>query len=130
MPPDCSARLRSLLYDYQILQYFNITFPPSIREEHIRLTARMIAEARTAFHRQFPSAEFYVLLYPGVKYGPALIPYLAQAGVKYLDYARLIDWPHPGLTQADGGHPTAQGHRFVAAQLAKDLGILDRNGER
>jgi hypothetical protein len=113
----------------QILQYFNITFPPSIREEHIRLTARMIVEARTAFHQQFPSAEFYVLLYPGVRRGQDLIPYLAQAGVKYLDYATLIDWPHPELTQADRGHPTAQGHKMVAAQLAKDLGISDGDRE-
>jgi len=113
----------------QILQYYNITFPPSIREEHIQLTARIITEARTAFHQQFPNAEFYVLLYPGVRRGQGLIPYLSQAGVKYLDYARLIDWPHPGLTQADGAHPTAQGHRVVAAQLAKDLGIFDGNGE-
>ena len=82
-----------------------------------------------AFHQQFPDAEFYVLLYPGVRRGQRLIPYLSQAGVKYLDYARLIDWPHPGLTQADGAHPTAQGHKIVAAQLAKDLGIFDGYGE-
>lgn len=113
----------------QILQSFNITFPPSIREEHIRLTARMIVEARTAFHQQFPSAEFYVLLYPGAERGKDLIPYLAQTGVKYLDYATLIDWPHPELTQADRGHPTAQGHKMVAAQLAKDLGISDGDRE-
>jgi lysophospholipase L1-like esterase len=51
-------------------------------------------------------------------------------GVNYLDYSRLVDWPDPELTQADKGHPTAQGHRVVAAQLAKDLGILDGDGER
>jgi hypothetical protein len=112
-----------------ILQYYNISFPLRKREEHIRLTARIIAEARTAFHQQFPSAEFYVLLYPGVRHGQDLIPYLAQAGVKYLDYSHLIDWPHPGLTLADGAHPTAQGHKFVAAQLAKDLGIFGGDGE-
>jgi hypothetical protein len=114
----------------QILQYYNVTFPPRIREEHIRLTARMIAEASTAFHQQFPSAEFYVLLYPGARRGKDIIPYLVEAGVKYLDYASLIAWPHPELTQADGGHPTAQGHKMVAAQLARDLRILDRDGAR
>jgi hypothetical protein len=116
----------------QILQYYNITFPPRIREEHIRLTARIIAEARTAFQQQFPSAEFYVLLYPGVRSGKDIIPYLTQAGIKYFDYASFIDWPHPELTLADGNrHPSAQGHRMVAAQLAKDLGIFDGNrGER
>ena len=70
-----------------------------------------------------------MLLYPGVRHGKAMIPYLTQAGVKYLDYASFIDWPHQGLTQADGAHPTAQGHRIVAAQLAKDLGIFERDGE-
>jgi hypothetical protein len=114
----------------QILQYYNVTFPPSIREEHIRLTARIIAEARTAFQQQFPHAEFYVLLYPGVSRGQKLIPYLVQAGVKYIDYSNFIDWPHPEFTLADGSHPTPQGHRVVAAQLAKDLGILDEDREQ
>jgi hypothetical protein len=114
----------------QILQYYNVTFPSSIREEHIRLTARIIAEARTVFHQQFPHAEFYVLLYPGVSRGQDLIPYLVEAGVKYLDYSNFIDWPHPELTQVDGAHPTAQGHRVVAVQLAKDLGILDEDREQ
>jgi hypothetical protein len=114
----------------QILQYFNVTFPTSISEEHIRLTARIIAEAHTVFHQQFPHAEFYVLLYPGVSRGHNLIPYLVEAGVKYLDYSNFIDWPHPELTQVDGAHPTAQGHRVVAAQLAKELGILDEDRER
>jgi hypothetical protein len=114
----------------QILHYYNVTFPARIREEHIRLTARLIAEARTAFHQQFPNAEFYVLLYPGVTRGQDLIPYLAQAGIKYLDYSSFIDWPHEGVTLADGAHPTAQGHRVVATQLANDLGILDGAGER
>jgi hypothetical protein len=112
----------------QILQYYNINFPPRIREEHIQLTARIITEARMAFHQQFPNAEFYVLFYPGVRHGHDLIPYLATAGVKYLDYSHLIDWPQSEFTQADSAHPTAQGHRVVAAQLAKDLGIVD--GER
>jgi len=126
--------LVSLLYwvlgKSQILQYYNITLPINIREEHIRLTASIIEEARRALHQQFPNAEFYVLLYPGVRRGEDLIPYLAQAGVKYLDYAHFIDWPHQELTLADGAHPTAQGHRMVAAQMAKDLGIWDREGAR
>jgi hypothetical protein len=112
-----------------IVQYYHISFPVSIREEHIRLTARIIAEARNAFSQQFPSAEFYVLLYPGVRHGKAMIPYLTQAGVKYLDYASFIDWPHQELTQADGAQPTAQGHRLIAAQLVQDLGIADGEGE-
>ena len=74
---------------------------PRMREEHIRLTARIIEEARTMlFTTQFPSAEFYVLLYPGVRRGKDLIPYLAQAGIKYLDYSSFLDWPHPELTLA------------------------------
>jgi len=112
----------------QLLQHYNITFPVSMRAEHFRLTARIIAEARTALHRQFPKAEFYVLFYPGVSRGLDLIPYLTEAGVKYLDYAHLVDWPQPGLTMADHAHPTAQGHRAVAAQLVKDLGLLDGEG--
>ena len=114
----------------QILAYYHITFPVRIREEHIRLTAHMIAEARTAFHQQFPSAAFYVLLYPGVRRGKEMIPYFERTGVQYVDYSNFFDWPHPKLTLADGHHPTAQGHRTVAAHLATDLSIYDGDGER
>ena len=39
----------------QIFTYYNhISFPITIREEHIRLTASIIAEARHAFQKQFP----------------------------------------------------------------------------
>jgi lysophospholipase L1-like esterase len=50
-----------------------------------------------------------------------------RTGVKYLDYSRFIDWPQTGFTLEDGGHPTAQGHRTVAAQLVKDLGQIQSN---
>jgi len=70
-----------------------------------------------------------VLLYPGVRFGKDIIPYLARAGVKYLDYADFINWPHPELSlEGRGAHPTAQGHRIIAAQLAQDLGICDWHG--
>ena len=115
----------------QIFTFYNhISFPITIRKEHIRLTASMIAEARNAFQKQFPSGEFYVLLYPGVRRGKDMIPYFERTGVKYLDYSSFIDWPNQGLPFEDGAHPTAQGHRTVAAQLAKDLGIFDGDGER
>jgi len=123
-------RLGSLLFwglgHSQILTYFHIMLPPMprINAEHMRLTARVIEESRKEFHQQFPSGEFYVLLYPGVRRGKDLLSYLAQAGIPYLDYSHLIDWPHPGLTLAEPSlHPAAQGHKRVAAQLAQDLGI-------
>ena len=72
-----------------------------------------------------------MLLYPGVRRGKDMIPYFERTGVKYLDYSSFIDWPQPGLSlEEPSRHPTAQGHRTVAAQLAKDLGIFDGDGER
>jgi hypothetical protein len=115
----------------QILTYYHLTLPPMSRigEEHIRFTARIIAEARTAFHQQFPRGAFYVLLYPGVRHGKDLLPYLTQAGIQYLDYSHFIDWPQPGLTLAEPAmHPAAPGHQKVAAQLVHDLGIADGAG--
>jgi hypothetical protein len=126
------SRLGSLLFwglgHSQILTYFHIMPPPMprIKAEHMRLTARVIEESRKAFHQQFPRGEFYVLLYPGVRRGKDLLPYLAQAGIPYLDYSHLIDWPHPELTLAEPTmHPAAQGHKRVAAQLAHDLRIAE-----
>lgn len=119
----------SLLYwgmgKSQILKAYGVNVPSRIREDHIRLTARIIEESRNAFKKQFPSGEFYLLLYPGVRRGKEMIPYFERAGVKYLDYSSLIKWPYQEFTIEDDSHPTAKGHRIVAAQLAQDLGKLD-----
>ena len=59
-------RLGSLLFwglgHSQILTYFHIMPPPMprIKAEHMRLTARVIEEARKAFHQQFPRGKFHI----------------------------------------------------------------------
>src|SRR5436309_9933943 len=90
--------------------------------EHFRVS---LGCAYVSIATRAPARASYVLLYPGVTRGKDMIPYFERAGVKYLDYSSLIEWPHPEFTLADGAHPTAQGHRIVAAQLVKDLGIFD-----
>ena len=71
----------------QTLDFFKADWP-SVTDADVRFTARIIAESQRLFREQFVSDEFYVLIYPGAsRYGDLLVPYLAQAGIKYLDYS-------------------------------------------
>jgi len=109
----------------ELVKYSGITFP-RIREEHIRITARIIEESRNTFREKFHSDDFYVLIHPGSGFrGRRLIPYFESAGIKYLDYSNLIDRTKKKfrLQEGDGSHPTALSHKIVAERLVKDIGI-------
>ena len=77
-----------------------------------------------AFHKQFPSAEFYVLLYPGVTRGKDIIPYLTQAGVKYFDYSHFIRLATASLDPRRGrasDSTRAQDCRCTAREKSRDI---------
>lgn len=109
----------------QLVKYFGVNHP-RINDDHIRITARIIEESRNAFREKFNSNDFYVLIYPGSRYGQRMIPYFESAGIRYLDYSDLIDPTKKAFHLGESDHhPTAQAHKAVAARLVKDIGILD-----
>jgi hypothetical protein len=115
------SRLYRFLGKSEIAKYFHVNLPAEINDEHLRLTARIVEESARTFKRQFGSDAFYVLFYPGSGYSASLIPYLKKAGVKYLDYSKLLDMKASGYAIPGDGHPTAKAHQRVAAQLAQDV---------
>lgn len=111
--------LYGILGNSLVLKTFNVDLPP-IGDQELRVTARIIQAARDEFKRKFNSEEFYVLLYPGRK--SALIPYLEQAGIKYLDYAKLFPFT-PAYRLFQDGHPSPLAYQTLAEQIVKDLQI-------
>jgi hypothetical protein len=110
----------------QTAKYFNIRLP-RIRDEHIRLTVRVIEESARAFKEEFDSDAFYVLIYPEAGCS-SIIPYLDQANVKYLDYSTLFTLEDEELWQPDR-HPTAEAFKLVAEKLTRDIGIFGNRGD-
>ncbi len=80
-----------LLDKSQIAQYFKIQFPLWITESHIRLTAKVIEDCRDAYSKNFGNDNFYVVISSGsYENNRRLIPYLEEAGIKYIDYSNLL----------------------------------------
>lgn len=76
----------------QILQYFQLDFP-RINDDHIKLTARIIEQARNTYRAKFNSDDFYVLFSPYYSgtLAKRLIPYFQNAHIKYLDYSNFLN---------------------------------------
>jgi hypothetical protein len=96
-----------------------------ISDQDIRLTTKMIEEARNSFCRTFRRSRFYVLLYPdsGSLYRQRIKKYLERAQVEYLDYTELFDPNTAGWRIKTDNHPTPKAHRLVAQQLVRDLNL-------
>jgi len=117
-----TSLLYGLLGISQTAKFYNVKIPREIGNDHIRLTVRIIEEARDVFRRKFENGDFYVIIYPAHGGSQQMQAYLEEAGIKYLDYSDLIDKDRAGFWLPDG-HPTAQTHRVVAERLVEDIGI-------
>jgi hypothetical protein len=119
--------LQSILYSVlgksQTLRFFNIDFPLNYSDDDLKTTAGIIDESRRFYQAKFNSDRFYVLIYPGLGY-PDLLPHLEAAGIPYLDYSDLPQMHNDDFWLGEG-HPSAKGHRIVAARLVQDLGLAD-----
>lgn len=125
------TKIYKLLARSNFINYFNIDFPFVITDNHIKLTADIIKEARNKFRTKFRSDNFYVVLLPQAKqFGKRITPYLKEAGIKWLDFSDLLGNP---LTEEKlswdlfyikgDGHPTPRLHELVAKKLAQELNI-------
>ena len=94
-----------------------------LRSVAVTITITRIPAGGNIFRDKFKNSHFYVLFMPGSQLVGEFIPYFEAAGIKYLDYSKLIDSGNKEFTFEYDTHPTAKGYRAVAAQLVKDLGL-------
>lgn len=113
-----------LLGKSQLIRYLNLDIP-RVKESHIRLTAKIIEEARNRFRVKFGSNDFYVLFYPGSRYSSRIIPYLRDANIKYFDYSNLIDLKKTEYyIKGDlHAHPSPYAYAVIAKQFVQDAGL-------
>lgn len=101
-------------------------------EENRALLIHVLSECAGKVNSANPNFTFYCMIYPGVKPETAEIigGQLRAAGIRVLDYSRLLDhcgYGNDQLYYADSptlswGHPKALNYDLVAQQLAKDIG--------
>jgi len=121
--------VRTFIYDIigksNIARSFKLDWPPGYPEQDILLTYRIIEDSYEAYKKDFGNDEFYVLIFPGSKFGKRLIPYLKRCGIKYLDYSG-IDFRGKEFKVEGDTHPCPKAYRILAEKLTKDLGISDK----
>ncbi|MBL4655272.1 MAG: hypothetical protein JKY33_05565 [Bacteroidia bacterium] len=104
-----------------IVDYFNISFPIKINNEHLNLTALVIAKAADYYKSQFNNDNFYVLFKPESKYVNALAPMLNDRNVNFLDYTNLFNKTDSAMYIIGDGHPSAEANKRLAKKLVKDI---------
>jgi hypothetical protein len=105
-----------------LLKILHVDFPLSIREEHIRLTGKIIAAAKGEFKRQFSNDNFFVLMHPRGSnfFGPKLKEFLAKEQVLVLELDDLVQWKDSYFINVEFDlHPNANGNRATADALSR-----------
>ena len=104
------------------IDLFQIDFPLWIRDKHLKLVANIIAESKKEFEVQFPGSKFYVLLAPGSKLSPRLIPFLKNLNIDFIDCSQLLNPKNPEyLTHYTDRHPNALYYKKLAKAVAQEI---------
>ncbi len=114
-----------LLLKSAIVRVLGINHPLSIKEEHVRLTARIIQESRNQFKKQFGSDRFYVVIFPGAVESTSgrLITLLEAAGIRCLDYRHRSEFSASGFRFPIDRHPTSKWNKALAKLVVRDLDL-------
>lgn len=120
-----SSRFYDVLKREQILRYFNVDLPIQVRHKDIDLTVAIIARAREIFLERYPDGRFVTMLYPRAEPFQVDLDYLRSAlktaDIEVLDLTRLLDLKDPAYFIRGDGHPNANAHAKVAAELSRCL---------
>jgi hypothetical protein len=118
-----TALVQSVLGRSQLLRTFRIELPPRITDDHVDLTARILARAARLLRQQLGGGRFVVVAFPGSTLAGRLGAALDARGVELLDYSRLLDYAQPEHHIAHDWHPTPLTNRRLAQRLVADLGL-------
>ena len=118
----------ALLGGSRVLGFLHLDVPPVVTEDHLALTARLLARSSALFHESFGPQRFVVVAYP--EQWPSAISgrlgsALAREGIEYLDYSSLFGSDRAEYFFPEDRHPKARAHAAVAEQLVADLGLAD-----
>lgn len=123
------TRWYNFLGGIDTFRFFGVDFPLFIKGRHLDFAARIVRRAEEVFDSNFANSRFRILLYPGSAQsemsGKAIIPYLRERGIEYLDFTSLVDMRQAGFTIKGDDHPSPAAHKKVAEALVKELHLAD-----
>jgi hypothetical protein len=113
-----------ILNKSEILKVLKINFPIRFKDRHIKLVAETITKMQKEFKKKYPHSSFYVLIYPGSRYGKKLMEYLDQQNILYLNYTTLFNASEPRyyLVEEDL-HPSPLAYQTISGKIVEDLNL-------
>jgi len=124
-----TSKLYQLLYQSNIIRYFEIDFPMQLRRDHIDLVCEMILESKKEYQRQYAGSNFYCVFYPSF---PAytdeewsyFVHGLTTRGIEYIDLKDVIEYGNEYTLNGDP-HPNARTNALLGKELLKRLKQLN-----
>lgn len=123
------SKFYQLIYQSNIIRYFQIDFPLSLKNEHIDLVCEMILESKKEYQRQFPGNDFYCVFYPSFRAytdeeWAYFIKGLTSRGIEIIDLKDVIQYEKK-YTLGGDPHPNAQTNELLSRELLKRLNELN-----
>ncbi len=113
------SAIYDFLFSFRFLRYFNFDYPFSIKDNHLKLTAKVIEKAFSNYQQQFGNDHFFLLIFPGES--DRIVNFIDTNTIKVLNYSGLFGaWDYRIKKNIDR-HPNAKANRIIAEQLERDL---------
>lgn len=118
-----------LLYHSATVKYFDTDIPLKLRKRHVELVARMVAESRNQFKKQFGTEQFYFVYYP--EWGEPdkqlrehLNACLKRHGIQIIDLS--AGGYHQEMTLGWDPHPSPATHQRMAGDLLQHYCAMNK----
>jgi hypothetical protein len=119
------TRLYMVLSKSAFIDLFNIEIPRWTFDHHLKLAAKVVANAKEEFHWHYPNGEFLVIIAPNSTLASRFIRELNKENVQFLDYSALLDKELPEYKiHRTEGHPNGLYYQRIAEELK---GYLEEN---
>lgn len=116
-----------------MVRLLGLNYPLRIDDDHVRLTATIIAESDKTFRKEFPEAEdFVVVMFPGAEPRSCqkLKEMLEAKRVRVLDYSQAGEFNAEDFRIESDGHPSEKWNRRLAEMIVNDLHLGTEKGDR
>lgn len=115
------SRIYELIYQTNIVKYFEMDFPVRLNDKHFDLVTEMMLEAKKRYKQQFGNDDFYVVIYPAYKaytdeeYSK-FKSFLRKKKIDFIDLSDFIEYS-PKYTLNGDAHPNAATNELLAKEL-------------
>jgi hypothetical protein len=120
-----TSKIYEKLYQSSIINYFNVSFPLSLNEDHFDLVTEMVKKSKEEFKEQTGSDKFYLVIYPSYtevdkEQMKSFLQLLDDKGVEYIDLTKNYIYTGESTLRGDP-HPNANTNELLSKRLFEEI---------